>query len=436
MELVVPDEKLSLAIGRKGQNVRLAAQLTGWKLDIISESKFKQMEEEAITAARSRSTASPSRSPAACTASASAPSKRSPRRASEELGGHPGRRRRRERREASSESAETTMERLRQERITAASSKTEPLTERERLLFVRGVGERTVQLLEEAGYRSVEDIMREDEDKLAIKTGPRHQEGARHQAGRDEYFVENEPKVIEAARRRSQEGGARGRATGGGQTSSVNSASGEVQTPDEPEKSAGDPPSERIARSQRTCVGCGEADDPKHLIRLVIAPSGEVAVDLAGGNFGRGAHVHPSARCVANAPRALSKGFQSERQRDVGGARRRPSWPRPIVASPASWHRRLAPQDLEIGAAMSGVAFENGKAHLLVVARDAAAAASVGRIMHAIKNGGAVAWGTKLSLGALVGKLEVAVLGVTSQPLAAALRLAVSTSNGVVAEVR
>ncbi|HEY2517375.1 MAG TPA: transcription termination factor NusA, partial [Polyangiaceae bacterium] len=50
MELVVPDEKLSLAIGRKGQNVRLAAQLTGWKLDIISEQKFKQMEEEAITA--------------------------------------------------------------------------------------------------------------------------------------------------------------------------------------------------------------------------------------------------------------------------------------------------------------------------------------------------------------------------------------------------
>src|SRR6187549_1571766 len=48
MELVVPDEKLSLAIGRKGQNVRLASQLTGWKLDIISESKFKQMEDEAL----------------------------------------------------------------------------------------------------------------------------------------------------------------------------------------------------------------------------------------------------------------------------------------------------------------------------------------------------------------------------------------------------
>src|SRR6187402_1429950 len=52
MELVVPDEKLSLAIGRKGQNVRLASQLTGLKLKIISESKFKQMEEEALGALR------------------------------------------------------------------------------------------------------------------------------------------------------------------------------------------------------------------------------------------------------------------------------------------------------------------------------------------------------------------------------------------------
>jgi transcription termination/antitermination protein NusA len=36
MQLVVPDDHLSLAIGRRGQNVRLAAQLTGWKIDITS----------------------------------------------------------------------------------------------------------------------------------------------------------------------------------------------------------------------------------------------------------------------------------------------------------------------------------------------------------------------------------------------------------------
>jgi N utilization substance protein A len=37
IEVVVPDEQLSLAIGRRGQNVRLASQLTGWDIDILTE---------------------------------------------------------------------------------------------------------------------------------------------------------------------------------------------------------------------------------------------------------------------------------------------------------------------------------------------------------------------------------------------------------------
>ena len=36
---IVPDSQLSLAIGKEGQNVRLAAKLTGWKIDIKGESK-------------------------------------------------------------------------------------------------------------------------------------------------------------------------------------------------------------------------------------------------------------------------------------------------------------------------------------------------------------------------------------------------------------
>ena len=44
--VVVPDDKLSLAIGKDGQNARLAARLTGWKVDVKSESKAK-LEEEA-----------------------------------------------------------------------------------------------------------------------------------------------------------------------------------------------------------------------------------------------------------------------------------------------------------------------------------------------------------------------------------------------------
>jgi N utilization substance protein A len=45
MQLVVPDDQLSLAIGRRGQNVRLAAELTGWKIDVQSETKIAQERE-------------------------------------------------------------------------------------------------------------------------------------------------------------------------------------------------------------------------------------------------------------------------------------------------------------------------------------------------------------------------------------------------------
>ena len=42
MEVIVPDEFLSIAIGKKGQNVRLASRLTKWHLDVISESRYSE----------------------------------------------------------------------------------------------------------------------------------------------------------------------------------------------------------------------------------------------------------------------------------------------------------------------------------------------------------------------------------------------------------
>jgi transcription termination/antitermination protein NusA len=42
MEVIVEDKQLSLAIGKKGQNVRLAAKLTGWKIDIKSEEEKRR----------------------------------------------------------------------------------------------------------------------------------------------------------------------------------------------------------------------------------------------------------------------------------------------------------------------------------------------------------------------------------------------------------
>jgi N utilization substance protein A len=50
MEVIVDDSQLSLAIGKKGQNVRLAAKLLGWKVDIKSEEEKRQEVESAMAA--------------------------------------------------------------------------------------------------------------------------------------------------------------------------------------------------------------------------------------------------------------------------------------------------------------------------------------------------------------------------------------------------
>ncbi|MGD8607935.1 MAG: transcription termination factor NusA [Myxococcales bacterium] len=168
MELVVPDPKLSLAIGRRGQNVRLASQLTGWRLDIVSESRFKQIEEEAM-AALSRLSADEEVSRSlyrmgfrsldeVVEASAG------------ELASVPG--------IAADnvpklrEDAATAQEQLRKEGLEAMAERAEPPAERDKLLLVRGVNARIADLLEQSGYGSVEAIVREeDTDRFAIKSG-------------------------------------------------------------------------------------------------------------------------------------------------------------------------------------------------------------------------------------------------------------------------
>jgi N utilization substance protein A len=168
MELVVPDTKLSLAIGRRGQNVRLASQLSGWRLDIVSESRFQQIEEEAIAALSRLST-------------------------DEELSRslyRMGFRSLDEVAEASEgelasvqgisvddvaklrDDAATAMEELRQERLAAMADRTEAPAERDKLLLVRGVNARVADQLEQNGYGSVDAITaEEDTDRLAIKSG-------------------------------------------------------------------------------------------------------------------------------------------------------------------------------------------------------------------------------------------------------------------------
>jgi N utilization substance protein A len=198
MELVVPDEKLSLAIGRKGQNVRLASQLTGWKLDIISESKFKQMEDEALVVLKEIDDVDEELAKAMYRLGFRALEEIAEA-AIEELVTIEGVTSE-ERAQELKLAAERTMERLRRDRIHRASAQIEPLSERDKLRFVPGVGTRTVQLLEEAGYRTVQDLAREDADRLAIRTGLGIKKARQIQVGAS-HFMSTEAREIEEARR-------------------------------------------------------------------------------------------------------------------------------------------------------------------------------------------------------------------------------------------
>ncbi len=192
MELVVPDPKLSLAIGRRGQNVRLASQLTGWRLDIVSESRFKQIEEEAM-AALSRLSADEEVSHSLYRMGFR--SLDEVVEASEnELASVPG---------VSAEQVATlrtdaakAMEDLRKERLAATAELTEAPSERDKLLLVRGVIGRVADQLEQSGYASVEAVAsEEDTDRLAIKTGLGAQKAQALKAAVAEFVANEWPPV-------------------------------------------------------------------------------------------------------------------------------------------------------------------------------------------------------------------------------------------------
>lgn len=52
---------------------------------------------------------------------------------------------------------------------------------------------------------------------------------------------------------------------------------------------------------QRTCVGCGEVEGKRQLLRIVRTPEGGVALDLTGKRNGRGAYVHREGACFERA---------------------------------------------------------------------------------------------------------------------------------------
>lgn len=199
MEIIVPDDQLSLAIGRRGQNVRLAAQLTGWKLDINSESRVKEMREFAAQSlgslpgvndllietmyahgfrqARDVAEAAPevlAQIPgidAAKVPEMQAAARAQMLKDAETL----------TRMEAEREAA----------RIAEARRHPDELSQTERLLRVRGVGEKTIEQLALGNYHTVEDIVSEqDLMKMADNTGIGIKKARQLKAAAEGYLTE------------------------------------------------------------------------------------------------------------------------------------------------------------------------------------------------------------------------------------------------------
>jgi predicted RNA-binding protein YlxR (DUF448 family) len=172
-------------------------------------------------------------------------------------------------------------------------------------------------------------------------------------------------------------------------------------------------------KSERTCVGCGEHADPSALVRVVLGPEGELAIDAAGGAFGRGAHVHAKAECIARACRGgLSKAFKREVKMEASALERaiREAYERRAIgillgARGAGY--------LALGADAAKDAMHAG-ATLVVLASDAGSVAK--DFERAIAEGRAASFGTKTSLGEMFKTGETAVFAVRHAGVARALK--------------
>jgi transcription termination/antitermination protein NusA len=93
------------------------------------------------------------------------------------------------------QNALSAMDRLRMERLEVACNRSDPPTERELLQLVPGVGLRTLQFLEEGGYRSMRDVVREDPDRLSIKTGLSNRKARAVQAAAKAFLSADVPEI-------------------------------------------------------------------------------------------------------------------------------------------------------------------------------------------------------------------------------------------------
>jgi predicted RNA-binding protein YlxR (DUF448 family) len=179
-----------------------------------------------------------------------------------------------------------------------------------------------------------------------------------------------------------------------------------------------------LSSSERQCAGCAKRDAAGELLRVVLGSgTGEemLAIDLADSRFGRGAHVHPSKECMQRALRGgFAKAFKTKVEGTVEalGAQIEQAADRRIEGLLTGARRgklTLA------GADVVCEGLREGKVALVVVAADAAAATKLPGIQEAVAAGRAIAWGSKVRLGAIFGRDEIAVCAVLHDGVASAI---------------
>lgn len=177
MEVVVPDDQLSLAIGKKGQNVRLASKLTGWKIDIKSESKMEKISAEIIEKFKTLPYLGDVTSRLLYNEGF-----RSIKEISEVDPDELARILEIEKSKAK-EIVEAAKKKVEQEVIESQNAPKDPSLDS--ITNIKGIGEKTAEILLTSGFKTVKDLLEEDTDKIS------------HLLGISEKKAE---KLIEAAR--------------------------------------------------------------------------------------------------------------------------------------------------------------------------------------------------------------------------------------------
>jgi predicted RNA-binding protein YlxR (DUF448 family) len=184
----------------------------------------------------------------------------------------------------------------------------------------------------------------------------------------------------------------------------------------------------RVPAASRTCVTCRQRATRPELVRVVLGARGEIVVDLAGCAPGRGAWMHPVAKCVAGAPTRLSRVLRTEvrvtRQRMFESLRRAAHQRTVELLSSARRARALA-----VGAEAVAVAIDAGTSALIVAATDARAAVQTTKIGREISQGRGCAWGTQASLGALLGAATVDLVAVLESRVAKELKSVIRVAH-------